>query len=158
LSADTVLLEKPAEPEIEQHFDAGWIKSAETDGWIEYRRDRITVAEGVRVATTGWTAGLAYVGGPMETYVVSTEAQPGSLILRTPFWPGLRGTLDGQPLRVGSVAKSVVKIDLPARLAEAELDVYYEPVGARLFTAATATGVVIMMFAAAVSLSKRRRR
>lgn len=163
LSSDRVVLEQPAEPEIARHFETEWERHSEREGWVEYRREdglpgRITVARGVEVSTSDWTAGLAYAGEPMDVYSVSTGGFPGSLIFRTPYWPGFRATLDGASLAVSSVDQSVLKIDLPPGLSGAELEIFYEPIGVTISLAATMAGIVVILASGAGQAAWSRRR
>ena len=163
LASDSFLLEKPTDPPIQRYLDLRWDRVAETDRWIEYRRrrplpGRITVAQDVDVSSSGWTAGPARFGRPMETYVVSTGDVAGRLVFRTPYWPGLRATLDGRDLPVSTVDEAVLELEVPPRHRAAELEIFYDPVGARISTAATAGGLAVMLAAAVVPAGARRRR
>ncbi len=150
LASDIVVLHSSAPIEIRQYFDSNWNKGLEGALWVEYQKrsrlpGRITVADGTRVSDKEWFAGPAYIGRPMESYVVSTAGEGGSLIFRTPYWPGFRATLNDGPARVSSVDQSVLKIDLPADLTNAKLQIYYDPIGARISTLATLVGIATII-------------
>lgn len=162
VSSDIVVLSGSAPPEVRQYFDATWTKSLENERWVEYQRrvrlpGRITVADGVKVSEQGWTAGPAYIGRPMESYTVSTGARPGTLIFRTPYWPGLKATLGGAATPVSSVDRSLVRIELPAGLPESRLEIFFDPIGAGISTPATVAGLAIIA-ASALAVARQRRR
>ena len=163
VTSEEVLMEKSVPPEINNYFSDGWTTIAEDDQWAHLHQERglpgrITDAQGVEVSGTDWFSGAAYLGRPFERYVVSTGASRGSLIFRIPYWPGLTATLDGRPIEAGALDGSLLKIDLPSGLSDAELSVAYEPVGARILNAATGGGLAIILLSAlALGLLTRRR-
>ncbi|GAB3357472.1 hypothetical protein [Modestobacter lapidis] len=162
MSADTVLLSTGAPQEVRDHFADSWTEVSADDTWLRYQRDdqlpgRVTDADGVRVATDGWTSGLARVGQPMDSYVVSTGDRGGSLALRIPYYPGMTASLDGRPLPVTTVEGAALAVDLPAGVDRGRLDLAYEPAGAGAVVPATLAGVGVIVLAALAGAVARRR-
>ncbi|HEX2148977.1 MAG TPA: hypothetical protein VHI31_02210 [Actinomycetota bacterium] len=162
LAADYVLLQTTAPDRLRRHFERNWAKVEETDFWLEYRRKdtlpgRVTDARNVEMREDGWQAGPAYAGAPMDTYVVSTGAQPGSLVFRIPYWPGLRATLDDRAIPISTVDRSLLRVNLPPEVSGSELKIYYDPIGARISTPATILGLLAILAAAAAQPVLRRR-
>ncbi|MGY1623518.1 hypothetical protein ACI789_15080 [Geodermatophilus sp. SYSU D00965] len=160
MSEDTVLLDRDAPEVLQQYFAARWTPGATTEGYTEYRRDdglpgRVTAARGVTV-TDGSTR-EARGDEPMDTYTVSTGADGGSLAFRIPYWPGLTATLDGEPIDVGSVDDAVLRVDLPAGLDGATLQLSYLPIGERLLVPALGAGAVLVLAATAGAVWARSR-
>ena len=163
MSADTVLLSTGAPQEVKDHFARSWTEVSADDTWLRYQRDdglpgRITAATGVTTSPEGWTSGLARVGTPMDSYVVSTGDTDGTLAMRIPYYPGLRATLDGADLPVTTVDGAALAVRVPAGVSSGRLDVFYEPTGASLVVPATAAGVLLIVLASGAALVARRRR
>jgi hypothetical protein len=162
LSEDTVLLDDDAPTVLQEHFEQTWTAGAATGGYTEYRRDdglpgRVTVARGVTVQQAPGGSQPARAGEPMDTYTVTTGDEAGQLAFRIPWWPGLRATLDGGPVEVGSVDGAVLALDLPAGLQDAELQLFFEPVGQRLLVPASAVGGLLTLAALGLWWGSRRR-
>lgn len=162
LSTDVVLLADNAPAEIREHFDTTWQATGVDAPYTEYRRDdglpgRVTAVDGVTVSPEGWSSGLARVDRPMDGYLVSTGAEGGTLTTRTPYYPGMTATLDGEPLPVTSVEGAVLAVELPAGLESARLELSYAPLGARAVVPATIAGTAVIVLAAVGGLVLRRR-
>ena len=165
LSMNTVVVREGAPEEISEYFEDNWVRSFSSEHWVEYGRPRllpgrVAVTRGVEVADSGWVAQTAYAGRPMDVYRVTTgEESSGSLIFRIAYWPGLTARIDGNPVPVSSVEQAVLKIDLPPGLSDAKLEIFYEPVGAKIATPAMMLGIgVILASVLALPVVARRRR
>lgn len=164
LSADTVLLSRDAPAELIDHFRSSWAEADGDDRWYTFRRDdglpgRVTAVDGVRVDGSNFSVGAAYSGEAMDRYTVSTGTRDGQVVLRTAYWPGLRATLDGRELGVGSVEGAVVALTVPAGTTSGDLRLYFEPLGDRILVPALAVGGLIVVGAAAgAGLAQRRGR
>jgi hypothetical protein len=153
MSSDTVLLSSGAPQEVRDHFADTWTEVSADDTWLRYERDddlpgRITDADGVTVSPDDWTSGLARVGQPMDSYVVSTGDRGGSLALRIPYYPGMTASLDGRPLPATTVDGAALAVDLPAGTDRGRLDLAYQPTGAGAVVPATLVGVGLIALAA----------
>ncbi|TWH74209.1 hypothetical protein JD78_02744 [Modestobacter roseus] len=162
MSSDTVLLSTGAPEEVLDHFAAAWTQVSADDTWLRYERDdglpgRITAAEGVTVSGEGWTSGLARVDQPMDSYVVSTGDQGGTLALRIPYYPGMTASLDGRPLPVTTVEGAALAVGLPSGIDRGRLDLSYAPAGAGAVVPATLAGLAVIALAAVAGGVARRR-
>jgi hypothetical protein len=162
MSSDTVLLSTGAPQEVRDHFADTWTEVSADDTWLRYERDddlpgRVTDADGVTVSLDDWTSGLARVGVPMDSYVVTIGDQGGSLALRIPYYPGMTASLDGRSLPVTTVAGAALAVDLPAGVQQGRLDLGYEPTGAGAVVPATLTGIGVIVLAAIAAAVARRR-
>lgn len=163
LSGDEVLLDEQAPPEVLEHFAQGWTPAGQEGRWVRYTRDdglpgRITAAAQVQVDPGGWTSDVARRGEPMDAYTVSTGAQPGRLVLRTTWWPGLEATVDGEPVAVDALDGAVLRVQVPAGVDAGRLEISYDPVGARLLLPLTAGGLLVLALGTLVAALDRRRR
>lgn len=167
LSADTVVLSRSAPADLQAYFDRAWDRGSQNATWTFYGRraadrlpGRVADAAGVQVASTGWTAGLGRVGSPEEVYTVTTSDTPGSLLLRVPWWPGYRATVDGRPVPVSALAGALVQVTVPAGVRNGRLEVEYAPIGARVLFPSIAAGIVLLLVAVAAAgvLERRSRR
>lgn len=135
LSSDTVLLSVDAPAAIQQHFRSTWQAAGGSGAWLRFERHdalpgRVTAADGVTVSPAGWTSGVARVGTPMDSYVVSTGNSAGTLATRIPYYPGMRATLDGRDLPVSTVEGAVLAVRVPAGVHDGRLELFYAPAGA----------------------------
>ncbi|MGY1715082.1 hypothetical protein ACI78R_11540 [Geodermatophilus sp. SYSU D01106] len=166
LASDTVYLSEGAPEEVRAWFDREWDRGQGTGPWSVYERPaderhpgRVAEADGVEVADTGWTSDLARIGRPQDSYVVSTGDEPGTVLLRVPYWPGYRATVDGRPVEVRALEDALVQVSVPAGVRSGRLNVVFAPVGVRLLWPALAAGVVIVVLdASALWWVSRRRR
>lgn len=137
LSQRVVFVNADAPQNVVDYLSNNWDQTLSPDGWLRFvKRDplpgRITVADDVQVATTGWSTGLGRVGSPMEHYSVSTGSRPGTLAFYTTFWPGLKATVDGRPVAVSAMAGSLLEVALPPGLHDARLEISYAPIGSKI--------------------------
>jgi hypothetical protein len=164
MSANTVLLQRSAPPEVVQYFEQHWERSSiGNDDWVEYGRrnllpGRVAEATGVTVSDRGWSTQPAYTGSSMDVYRVTTGGEEGSLLFRTPFWPGITAAVDGNSVPVSSVDRTLLKVDLPGGLSDARLEVFYEPIGAKIVILAPVLGMGIVLAAAFAGPVLARRR
>ncbi|MGY1917064.1 hypothetical protein [Blastococcus sp. SYSU DS0973] len=165
LSGNRVLLGRTGEvpQEIALYFRQNWDFVGGRDGWREYVRHeplpgRISAISGNDVVVTDAAAndGVARLGDPLESYTVSTGDEGGELVFRTPYWNGFRATLDGRPVPVSAFADSVLRIELPAGVSSGELEVFFEPIGARLLPVTVAVGAVLLLVAVVVGRPRHR--
>lgn len=153
LSADRVLLSPATPSRVRAYFDRNWTRAGDVRTFAVYDRtdpeaSRVSFASfGVQLADVGTGDEPAYAGSPMNTYQVSTGDRDGHLVLRVPWWPGLRATLDGEPVRISAVEETALRIDLPAAVSEGRLEVFYEPTGVRLVLPAAVAGVMLAVLA-----------
>jgi hypothetical protein len=162
MSSDTVLLSTGAPEELRDHFADTWTEVSADDTWLRYERDddlpgRVTDADGVTVSPDDWTSGLARVGQPMDSYVVSTGDQGGTLALRIPWYPGMTASLDGRPLPVTTVEGAALAVELPAGVDRGRLDLAYQPTGAGAVVPVTLAGVGVIVLAGLAAAVARRR-
>jgi hypothetical protein len=162
-SSDTVLLDRDAPQLLQDHFAAQWTLVEQGDAYTEYRREdglpgRVTDAQGVAVSQSPGGSGMAYGSAPMDTYTVSTGSEDGSLVLRIPFWPGLRATLGGEPLPVDTVDGALLRVPVPSGVEGELLEIAYVPIGERLLVPSLGAGAVLVLAAAAWATVTGRRR
>jgi hypothetical protein len=162
LSEDDVLLADGAPEPIRQHLDATWTRGADVGGYTAYTREdglpgRVTVARGVDVTEGPGGIGLGRGDGPMDSYTVSTGAEAGELAFRTTWWPGMQATLDGRPITVGTVDGAVLRLDLPAGLDGASLEISYVPIGERILLPAFVVAGLLLVASLVVSVLTGRR-
>jgi hypothetical protein len=168
LSGNRVLLGRTGQvPEdVARYFRKNWDFVGGRDGWREYVRSeplpgRISAVVGdgdVDVADAAANDGVARLGEPVESYTVSTGEQGGALVFRTPYWNGFRATVDGRTLPVSAFADSVLRIELPAGVSSGELEVFFEPIGARLLPVSVAAGAGLLVLAVVVGTTRGRTR
>lgn len=167
LSGNRVLLGRTGQvpQEIALYFRQNWDFVGGRDGWREYVRSeplpgRISTISGDGVAVTDAAAndGVARLGGAMERYTVSTGDDGGALIFRTAYWNGFRATLDGREVPVSAFADSVLRIDLPAGVSSGQLEVFFEPIGARLLPVTVTVGAALLGLAVLVGTRAGRPR
>ncbi|MCF6509405.1 hypothetical protein E9549_18640 [Blastococcus sp. MG754426] len=164
LSGNRVLLGRTGQvpQEIALYFRQNWDFVGGRDGWREYVRHeplpgRISQISGDDVVVTDAAAndGVARLGEPVERYTVSTGDEGGELVFRTPYWNGFHAALDGRPVPVSAFADSVLRIELPAGVSSAELEVSFEPIGARLLPFTVAGAAVLLTVAVLLGRSRR---
>ena len=168
LASDSVLLRVTAPAQVRAWFDENWDAGPGDANWLRYTRPagdrlpgRMAQLDGVDVDEQDWTTGLARLGEPQETYRVSTSADsPGTVLLRLPYWPGYRATVDDEPVQVSARAGALVQVVVPAGVSDGRLDVFFDPVGARLLVPSLLGGAIVLLAAwlAAVRLTGRERR
>ncbi|RZU33035.1 hypothetical protein [Blastococcus saxobsidens] len=148
--------------EVAQYFRQNWDLVGVRDGWREYVRNeplpgRISAISGDDVVVTDAAPndGVARLGEPVEAYTVSTGDEGGELIFRTPYWNGFRATLDGRPVPVSAFAGSVLRIELPAGVSSGELEVSFQPIGARLLPVAVGVAAALLLLAVLVGRARR---
>jgi hypothetical protein len=146
---------------VSEYFEQHWTLVSSHDGWKEYQRavplpGRISQVSGVTVADAAPNDGVAHLGEPLERYTVSTGDSGGRLVFRTPYWNGFRATLDGRPVEVSAFEGSVLQVEVPAGVSSGRLEVFFEPIGARLLPVGVGAGAVLLLSAAAVSVLARR--
>ena len=167
LSSNRVLLgvEGSVPLSIGTYFARNWVQKSSRDGWTEYvRREplpgRVSMAptDGTTVTDAAPNDGVATLGEPFERYTVSTDDDGGRLVFRTPYWNGFHATLDGRPVEVSAFGDAILQVELPGGVSEGELEVSFEPLGARLLPWSTGGGAALLLVAALVGLRARRDR
>ena len=163
LSTDEILLSRDTPRPIRRYFAREWDEGERVGRFRSFRRpdpvaDRVISAspEVVRISSSTPGDDPAYAGSPLEVYRVSTD-DDGELLLRIPWWPGLTATVDGRPVPLSGVAGTVTRVVLPGGLDDAELEVAFEPLGARLLAPTLAVGLLIVLAAAAAERRAGRR-
>lgn len=139
-SKDVVVLTPHAPYRLRGYLsgNAEWTRmAAPAAGWAAFQRKqpligRVSLADGVVVDPAGWTSGMAYRGRPQDSYVVSTGAAGGRMVLNIPYWPGYRATLGGAPIEVTGLQDSLVELRLPPGVDHQRVELYYDPLGVRL--------------------------
>ncbi len=79
------------------------------------------------------------------------------MLLRVPYWPGHRATLDGVDVPVTALHGALVQLSLPEGVDNGRLEVWFYPLGARLLAPALITGLVILLLNAALAAVLSRR-
>ncbi len=163
MTSDTVLLSVDAPAEVRAHLDRGWRQVAATETWLRYQRadglpGRVTAVTGdVRVSEDDWTFGLARTGEPVDSYVVATGDQGGTLATRIPYYPGMAATLEGESLPVTTVEGAALAVELPAGVDAGRLELAYAPAGSGAVVPAAVAGVTVIVLAAVAGSVVRRR-
>ncbi|NEK87255.1 hypothetical protein GCU60_16050 [Blastococcus saxobsidens] len=166
LSSNRVLLgvEGAVPLSIGTYFAKNWDQGETRDGWTEYvRREplpgRVGLAPtgGVSVEDAAPNDGVATLGRPLESYTVSTGDDEGRLVFRTPYWNGFRATLDGRPVEVSAFADAVLQVELPAGVDSGRLEIFFEPIGARVLPWCTGLGALLLVGALVPGLRRDRR-
>jgi len=168
LASDDVVLNTGAPAEVRSWFDRNWESTGGDANWLTYRRPeadrlpgRVAEVDGADIDDQGWMTDVARVGQAQESYRVSTAADAaGTVLLRLPYWPGYRATVDGEPAEVTAVAGALVQVTVPAGVSDGQLDVYFDPIGARLLLPLVSGGVGVILLAGllSVALAARDRR
>lgn len=164
LSSDSVVLSSNAPAEVAGWFRDNWRATGADENWSRFERPeaerlpgRVAALDGVAVAPTGWTAGLARIGEPQDAYTVTTGGSAGTVLLRVPHWPGYRATVDGQEVEVGAREGALVEVTVPAGVTDGRLELYFDPIGARLLPAALTAGPALVLLAALAAVVAERR-
>lgn len=160
ISSDDVLLSPAAPDALRSHFEASW-SAAGPIGAFGYQRFTRAPAQrlpGRVTATTGDVAALdvrpgsggpGYGGKPFDAYIVSTGPGGGSLVLRIPYWPGLRAAIGGKSVGVRAIEGTLTEIALPPGADRAVVRVEFRPVGERILYPAFAVALIVIALAAA---------
>ncbi|MFD4356344.1 hypothetical protein ACFWPX_27600 [Nocardia sp. NPDC058518] len=146
MNLDRVVVQKALFPDVvNQEPPAGWkwvdypghenyIGVLErVDGPISSKNGRITDAAGV----TATSLSESY----SSTRAQVSSANGGRIVLSRLAWPGYRASLNGEPIPVTQIAKSILAVDIPAGTDKAELDVTWRPPGWKIGIAAVLTGL-----------------
>ncbi len=158
-SSDVVLLSPAAPAELRAHFERAWIPAGPigTFGYQRYLRPPPQRLPGRVTATTGDADALGVGGGSggpgfggkaFDSYVVSTGSMGGSLVMRVPYWPGLRATIGGRSLPVAAVEGTLTSIALPPTLDRATVRIQFRPVGERILLPCFAVAILLVGVAA----------
>ncbi|RBY96442.1 hypothetical protein DQ237_07245 [Blastococcus sp. TF02-8] len=165
LSSDTVALSRSVPEELRSYFDRRW-EQVDGDGeWQTYRRPeemrlpgRIAALDGVEVAREGWSVGLGRIDQPQEEYTVTTSGQSeGTVLLRVPYWPGYRATIDGEEVPVTAVDDALVEVTVPAGVRDGRLALTFDPIGAQLLYPSLAAGAGLMILTVTLAMLAVRR-
>jgi hypothetical protein len=158
-SSDEVLLSPATPAELRAHFEDSWVPAGPigTFGYQRYLRPPAERLPGRVTATTGDAAALdvgagsggpAYGGKPFDSYVVSTGPSGGALVLRVPYWPGLRATMGGKNLPVEAIEGTFTAVTLPAGVDRDLVRIEFRPIGERLFYPCLAVAGLLILVAA----------
>ncbi len=165
LSSDRVVLSVGAPPDVVSWFQENWDAGEQDSTWLRFSRPadqrhpgRVASLDGVTVAEHGWVAGLARIGSPQESYTVTTAQEAsGTVLLRVPYWPGYRATVNGEPVQVTSLAGALVQVEVPAGVDSGHLEIWYDPVGARILVPVLAAGLGLIVLSVVVTAFVTRR-
>lgn len=158
-SKDVLLIDDRSPVEIEESLAGRWRQVGRQGAFMRYERidpsaGRITVAGD---AVTDLVANS--VATDSESYTVSwSVGGDHRLITRIPWWPGYQATLDGQPLPVQRVDRTVVAVDLPEGSGRGDLRIFFEPPGRALGRGAAVLGAVLLLAAGLLELRRSRSR
>ncbi|HEV8116201.1 MAG TPA: hypothetical protein VGP53_08190, partial [Acidimicrobiales bacterium] len=158
-SSDEVLLSPATPAELRAHFEGSWEPAGPigTFGYQRYLRPPAERLPGRVTATTGDAAALdvgagsggpAYGGKPFDSYVVSTGPSGGALVLRVPYWPGLRATMGDKNLPVEAIEGTFTAVTLPAGVDRDLVRIEFRPIGERLFYPCLAVAGLLILVAA----------
>jgi hypothetical protein len=161
IAQDRVVLAATAPGPVRRYADDSWRLVWQYDHWSEYARGdalpgRVALADGVELTPASET-GLGRIGAAMERYRVESVTGAGTLIFRTPYWPGLTARLDGRPVEVTAFEGTLAAVRLPAG-GEGTLEVFYDPVGARLLLPAILLGALVVAVSSGVAAGRPGRR
>jgi hypothetical protein len=143
-----VLLSASTPPPVrERLLDSGRWREGEQAGAftrlvrVEPLRGRATwAAGGVRALTP------VEVGPERQVYDVRVDAAaPQRVVLRDPWWPGYRATLDGVEVPTTPLDGTVVQVQLPPGGYTGRLVVDYRPAGLDTGIAVSALGLVVAL-------------
>ena len=159
VSSDEVLLSPATPAELRAHFEGLWIPAGPigTFGYQRYLRSPSARLAGRVTATTGdvialdasaGSGGPAFGGKLFESYVVTTGQAGGSLVMRVPYWPGLRATIGGRSLPVAAVEGTLTSVALPPALDRATVRVEFRPIGERILLPCFAVAILLIGLAA----------
>jgi len=153
---------------LRAHFEGSWTPAGPigTFGYQRYLRPPSERLPGRVTATTGDAAALGvsagsggpgFGGKPFDSYVASTGPSGGSLVLRVPYWPGLRATLGGKSLPVEAVEGTLTSVALPPGLDHGTVRTEFRPVGERILYPCFAVAVLLVALAAIAGGRRRTR-
>ena len=98
------------------------------------------------------------VGLAVQTYDVTVAASSAQrLVLRDPWWPGYRATLDGVEVPTTALAGTVVEVELPAGSYAGRLRVEYRPAGLDAGLTWAAVGLVVALAGVLLGVPPRSR-
>ncbi len=164
MSSDEVLLSQGTPLPITAYFDQRWRAAGSMGAFRRYVRETATVGrvtgtagQVTRLEQRKGDARLAFGGRPFDSYRVATGAGGGELVMRIPYWPGLRASVDGRAVSVTDVDRTLTVVRLPADLDQATLQLEFRPVGEVLLWPSMALGVVGVLLATAAARPFRRR-
>jgi hypothetical protein len=164
MSSDEVLLSEATPPELKTFFERHWRAAGSARTYRRYVRKsptsgRVTGTAGqvLVVMQDPGHAGPAYGGRALDSYRVSTGPRGGQLVMRIPYWPGLRASVDGQPVPVTDLDRTLTVVRLPADLRGAGLRVEFRPVGEVLLWPTMLLGAAGVILATALERPFRRR-
>jgi hypothetical protein len=163
LVSGEVLLSPGAPQVVRAHFDRTWSPAGQVRGYTRYLRreplpGRVTAVLGdLQVQDAGGSGTALGRGGQvLDTYRVSSGTG-GRLLLRVPWWPGLTASVDGEPVEVSSVDRTVTAVRLQPGLDKAVLRLGFAPVGERLLPAALTAGTLVVLVATVLAAPARPR-
>jgi hypothetical protein len=161
IAQDRVVLAAAAPGPVRRYADDNWRLVWRYGDWSEYARGdglpgRASFADGVQLSPAS-EVGLGRIGVPMERYRVESVTGAGTLVVRTPYWPGLTARLDGEPVEVIAFEGALAAVRLPPG-GEGTLEVFYDPVGARLLLPATLLGALVVAVSSGVAAGRPGRR
>jgi hypothetical protein len=168
ISTDEVLISPSTPADLRAHFEASWLPTGPigTFGYQRYVRPPSDRLPGRVTATTGDAAvlevaagsgGPAFGGKPFDSYVVATGPDGGSLVLRVPYWPGLRATIADKSVPVTSGEGGLTMVALPPGLDEASVRIEFRPVGERILYPCFALAAILVALAAIAGGGRRPR-
>lgn len=165
MSSDRVLLSPDTPGPLVTYFTDSWVRIGQLGDHTAFARrantpGRVTATRGDVLEVTGTSDPTrpAYGGQPLGTYLVDTGAGGGDLVLRVPWWPGLRATVAGQPVEVGDLDGTLTVIPLPGGLVDAPVELVFAPVGESLLVPALATGPLLVLAATLAAWRRRQAR
>jgi hypothetical protein len=169
LSSDEVLLSPYTPEDLVQHFRSTREATGLAGAYGRFVREddlpgRVTWAStGVSVSAARGSGAAPpdspfYSGQPGESLVVSTPERGGTLVFRIPAWPGFRADLEGGEAAVGSVADTLLSVELPGGLDNARLDLRFELIADRLLVPSALAGGILLIVGLVVEVGLARRR
>jgi hypothetical protein len=124
-----------------------WQRTGATKDFVRFSRRQPLQTVGRVTAVVGDASVEAVdVGRGSQTYDVDSQSG-ATLVFRDLYWPGYVATLDGRPLTVGSLDRTLVTVTLPPG-STGTLTVRYEPMPASLWAPLVGGGALLIALAA----------
>ncbi|MET9213532.1 MULTISPECIES: glycosyltransferase family protein [unclassified Nocardia] len=159
---DRVVLQKALFPEAgNQPAPTGWhfvrYPDHERYIWVLERDGGAVSTVNGRVSALRGVSATSLTEADMSSTLRVSSADGGRIVFARLAWPGYRATLDGKPIPITNVAKSITAVDIPAGTDNAVLELTWRPPGWKIGAATAAAGLTGLAVLHWLYLRTRRR-
>ncbi|MEU0543686.1 hypothetical protein ABZ319_27835 [Nocardia sp. NPDC005978] len=146
LKLDRVVLQRALFPTVrDEPAPAGW-KWVDQPGhekyiWVLERENGLISTVNGRVSDAKNVTATSLSETDTTSRVRVSSAEGGRVVFARLSWPGYRVTLDGKPLPITTIAKSIVAVNIPAGTDNAELVLTWRPPGWKIGIGTAAAGL-----------------